>query len=226
MNFFKKLIKGWRSTTSRQKRGVGIALGISFLHLLIMRYMFLPCFIPTLNSWESYKINIPDWQGRITFYRKPIHPFLAEYERKLKVKFSNGKTIKSPLNVNTGGRTYIEVFRIEPKSNEQAMLLFRDHHGEYLIDSLNCKILRVIKIDKYNRVFAGEITDSWEGYSTYISENEISVEICNKSAEDITHYNLYERIKYIGCIDGKDSLPHFISYEKPKLIDYKTILYD
>lgn len=213
MKFIKYLIRGWLSTTTQQKLGISIALLISGMNLFVLRYWALPCFFPRLNPWNSYKIEIPDYDGKIIFYRKPIHPFLAEYERKLKVTFPDGKVERSLLPVNTGGSTLINLYWVEPTDKYQASLLMKDNWGEYLIDFKEHHVLWIIKTDS-ERVFSGKIIDSWEGYCFWSSNDEVFCEINGKPAKEITHYKIHNRLRYIGRIDGRYSPPRFIGLDE------------
>ena len=59
------------------------------------------------QMWDRVDVPLPGALGEMTFYRLHIHPFLAEYDRKIAIRLADGREIKSPLETNTGGRTWV-----------------------------------------------------------------------------------------------------------------------
>ncbi len=61
------------------------------------------------NPWESHKIPIPSRNYLVTLERRVSHPFLYEYDRRLKISDESGRILSSSIIGNFGGRPRIEV---------------------------------------------------------------------------------------------------------------------
>jgi len=64
-------------------------------------------------TWEECVIDVADIEPNLVFLRKQAHPFLAEYERRLRIEKANEPARVLDLPMNTGGRTHVRVFLIE-----------------------------------------------------------------------------------------------------------------
>ncbi len=133
----------------------------------------------------------------IAFQEQPIHPFLAEYNYRL--RFSrDGEQSYQFLLTNTGGRTLFNLYRLKDRR-----LLFRDKGWDYLVDvrGPECRVFRLeIFEDKlYAARIPNEIIDSWSGP---MRENgEIVMEMGGQTvpAEDVT--GILDGMTYYGCIE-------------------------
>ena len=95
----------------------------------------------------------------IAFQEQPIHPFLAEYNYRL--RFSrDGELTCQLLLTNTGGRTKFNVYRLK-----DGRLMFRDKMWDYLVDVLGpeCRVFRVEPFEDklYAARIPNEKIDSW-----------------------------------------------------------------
>lgn len=73
----------------------------------------------------------------IAFEQRPIHPFLAEYDYRIRLgKRDNRRYFR--LWTNTGGRTYINVYRVS-----EDKLLLKDKDGSCVIDTTRMQVYLV-----------------------------------------------------------------------------------
>ena len=81
------------------------------------------------ESRDWYKIFLPKLQDcRITFEQRPSHPFLAEYD--YRIRLWHGKNLDFfQLWPNTGGRTFINIYKVA-----EDKLLLKDKCASYIID--------------------------------------------------------------------------------------------
>lgn len=160
---------------------------------------------------------MPEGYGNLTFLRRHIHPFLAEFSRKVRIDPPDAEPVYCPLPINVGGRTLINLYWIEEKDGFGPMLLMRDNWGEYLIDLERKKSFILIKPEA-GRVFAGEINDERGGYGWgHLPNGDLRVHSCGKDATEITQYQVYDDLKYIGRLDGRTPRLRFIaSSEAPE----------
>ena len=81
-----------------------------------------------VGDWRSFELP-PEQDVELAFEERPIHPFQAEYEYRL--RFGKGDdAVYRYLRVNTGGRTAFNVYRLKDRR-----LFFRDKDGDYLVDA-------------------------------------------------------------------------------------------
>ena len=86
------------------------------------------------GDWHSFEL--PPEQGvELAFEERPIHPFQAEYEYRLRFGKADGAVYRY-LRVNTGGRTAFNVYRLK-----DGWLFLRDKDGEYLVDAAARRLL-------------------------------------------------------------------------------------
>jgi hypothetical protein len=88
----------------------------------------------TKQPWQEYAIELPDGSGRIIFMRRHTHPFLAEYDRKIRFETKTLQGVIKPLRRNTGGKTKINVYYYERKNGEGPYLKLQDQYGHYRFD--------------------------------------------------------------------------------------------
>jgi len=165
-------------------------------------------------TFTGIEIDCPDRSGHIVFLRKCTHPFLAEYDRKIRFETNTIKGVTKPLPINCGGRTKINVYWYKAQDGNETYLRLQDHWGEYMIDLERGLTQNILRID--GRVFVGDISDDtviglgWEktdGKLTkmYAGESE---------AKEITGEPHSLPGKYIGRIDGTHGCPMFISVDE------------
>ena len=86
--------------------------------------------------WAECPMQVPG-DTKVIFLRKHIHPFLAEYDRALRIERPGKASVTLDLPSNTGGRTMIKVYTccaISPEGEETLMLLLIDQQWEMLVD--------------------------------------------------------------------------------------------
>lgn len=82
---------------------ITFAPGETAFTVLFGTYLF---YIWAFAPWDSIEVPLPEGAGELTFYRKSIHPFFAEYDRHVEIRLKNGQRIlTSNLMVNNGART-------------------------------------------------------------------------------------------------------------------------
>ena len=108
------------------------------------------------GSWRQYRLPAEKGAG-LAFEERQIHPFLAEYE--YRIRFSrNGEPAYRPLMVNTGGRTRINLYRLR-----DGRLLFSDKDGDYIVEAGTGEVLYLFrsKGELYAVSFPAAPFNSW-----------------------------------------------------------------
>lgn len=167
------------------------------------------------QPWIECAIPLPDGYGTVTFLRRHIHPIMAEYSRKVRIETLDDEPAYCPLPINVGGRTLINVYWIDEKDDFGPLLLMRDHWGESLIDLAKRETLLLVTV-KADRVFAGRIDDEragsgWGASTSDDGVQKLRVFVGRNAAIDITGYRIYDRLQYLGYLDGRSGPPQFIS---------------
>ncbi len=85
------------------------------------------------GEWRAYDLPA-EGDVRIVFEEKPIHPFLAEYDYRLRFE-KDGETILRNLMTNTGGRTHFNIYRLK-----DGRLWFTDRYGDYIVNPQSTEI--------------------------------------------------------------------------------------
>ncbi|MHC4418830.1 MAG: DUF4190 domain-containing protein [Planctomycetota bacterium] len=86
------------------------------------------------QPWVECAIPLPDGSGQLLFMRRHIHPFMAEYDRKIRFETRAFNEISKPLPVNPGGRTKINVHWYPAGDGKGAFLQLKDRWGAYYLD--------------------------------------------------------------------------------------------
>ena len=140
--------------------------------------------------WKKY------WRTneKIAFGAKSIHPFLAEYDYKL--RFVNaGKRSSQWLFTNTGGRTHFNIYALK-----DGRFLFRETYWDYLVDPAKHNVSRLVKFEGklFAAIIPNENINSWGG--PYRRENKIYMDFGKHTvqAEDVS--GCLDGMKYRGCI--------------------------
>ena len=162
------------------------------------------------NKCEWRNIWLPrEGNTGIAFQEQPIHPFLAEYNYRLRFSRDGEKSYQFLLT-NTGGRTYFNVYRLK-----DGRLMFRDKMWDYLVDVLGpeCRVLRVEPFEGklYAARIPNELFKSWsfvperknDGIVMGMGEHTVP-------AEDVT--GILDGMTYYGCIEDR----FYPAEEKPE----------
>ena len=150
------------------------------------------------GRWRTYPV-VTEQGTELAFQECPIHPFLAEYDYRFRFRKEGAETTYQDLWINTGGRTFFNVFRLK-----NGKLLFSDKDKDYLVEVKTRKVYMLQKVK--NQFYAGLLpTGKFESYSygfegpgektgkVYLRINRRQIE-----AEPVT--DQLTGPEYIGCI--------------------------
>ena len=136
----------------------------------------------------------------IAFQERSIHPFLAEYDYRL--RFSrDGELTSQLLLTNTGGLTHFNVYRLK-----DGRLMFRDKMWDYLVDvqGPECRVFRLETFEE--KLYAARIPnveiDSWS-FVPVRKDDGFVMEMGGQTvpAEDVT--GILDDMEYYGCIQDR-----------------------
>ena len=174
-----------------------LALGVTVLIFGAFVWFLSPgSMLQGTKSWRAYHV-VTEHGTELAFQECPIHPFLAEYEYRFRFRKDGEETFQE-LWINTGGRTFFNVFRLK-----DGRLFFSDKVNDYIVDMKTRKVFLVEKFE--NRSYAGLlpagkfesfgiVTGSGEKSSKmYFRVNDTRVE-----AEPVS--DRLEGMTYFGCI--------------------------
>jgi len=88
-----------------------------------------------LEPWQEVPIPLPSGVPTVTFLRRHAHPFLAEYDRKLRI----GVEAMVDLPTNVGGRTLTNIFLIREGDGRGPILHLCDHWGHCFVDLVEAR---------------------------------------------------------------------------------------
>ena len=90
------------------------------------------------EPWEEASFDLPDGAGQVSFLRQDAHPFLAEYNRRLRFELEGQAPVTLDLPMNVGGRTLINVHLhangTTVDGTATSVLRLEDRWGEYVVD--------------------------------------------------------------------------------------------
>ena len=147
-------------------------------------------------DWKSIYLPRQNGDG-LVFEQQSIHPFLAEYNYRIRF-VRNRKSTCQWLFVNYGGSTHFNIYRLK-----DGRLLFRDKDWDYIVDTANRKVFRLGTLD--DKLYAAEIpnenVNSWGG--PYRKNDSIVMDMGNHTvtAEDVS--GITDQMTYFGCITNK-----------------------
>ena len=206
----------WKRHPSEQSRSNAPIVAVFIAMLVILPVILVVgtviSFSITLKSgenyhgpWRTYKI-VHEYGTELAFQERSIHPFLAEYDYRFRFRKDGAETFRD-LWVNTGGRTYFNVFRLK-----NGRLLFSDKDNDYIVEVKSRKVYMLEKID--NVYYAGLLPEgkfNSFGYSQGQESGKVQLHIGNRfvDAEPVT--DQLADPKYIGCI----TTGFFSASEKP-----------
>ena len=151
------------------------------------------------GDWWTYWLPREGNTG-IAFQEQSIHPFLAEYNYRL--RFSrDGELSYQLLLTNTGGRTHFNLYRLK-----DGRLLFRDKMWDYLVDvqGPECRVFRLETFEE--KLYAARIPnikiDSWS-FVPMRKDDGFVMEMGGQivPAEDVT--GILDGMEYYGCIQDR-----------------------
>jgi hypothetical protein len=90
------------------------------------------CYLRYIFSWDHASFGLPGNAVIVTYWRKGVHPFAAEYSRGVTFSGNGGGTQFRPLVIDTGQGTRINVYSIHHKGRRFVRL--EDETAEHLLD--------------------------------------------------------------------------------------------
>jgi hypothetical protein len=206
---------------------VVLCLGVGTGGVLLLRHIGkeltarVENFDQSQQPWIECSVPHPGGTPALTFMEKSIHPFLAEYE--YRVRFGTGSdAVERWLPLNCGGRTRMNAYWYEPSEQSGPCIRLQDHWGEYLLRLDEQKTYLILRYEGH--VLAGEISESSPGYSVSQrgaadGEPEIHASVGGNEAVDITDTAVGRGPgRYFGRIDGQSHPIRFIpASESPEI---------
>lgn len=200
----------WNFIKRRWLKGV-----VNLFFFLLIVFLCSPRYVHSKASTECI-VPYPTSSSGVTFVQKHIHPFLAEYEYKIRFE-SGANLVERWLPRNIGGRTLMNVYWYPEEGHLGPYLRLEDYWGEYLSALSERKTYLIVRDE--DRVYAGEITTKERSLSIE-SFPEVRVRIGpdRKIAEDITDSPIGRGSgEYLGRIDGRTQSLRFVPvFESPE----------
>ena len=183
----------------KYRPGPSVALFAILLPPSLVLYSVIS-FVSSMAGIEKYR---SEWRSRrlpaegdtkIVFQEQSIHPFLAEYD--YRIRFSRGDWLTYKLLfTNPGGNTYFNLYRLK-----DGRLLFRDKHWDYLVDPAAQQVFVLKKFER--KLYAAKLPDekvtSWP--NPVREKGQVVMKFGNRTlpAEEVT--GLLDGMTYYGCI--------------------------
>ena len=196
---------------SRHKFVVGFLCGLSVIPILLVILWFL-AFGRPMVFWQSYQTDIPETKSQLVFYWKAIHPFLAEYDRKVQLISGSRRSQQYWLQTNTGGRHHLNFYIIEAGNEKWLRLL--DEFSEFVVDLDTLQGYSVGR--RSGKTFIGPpAKGAYWGYSWMDRPDKIEASIGEAKG---TYDPRFEKPgKYLGTLDARSGMLRFVSAsEKPE----------
>lgn len=187
-----------------------LAISLGIVGLLALRHLgrasmaSIEDFVES-RQWTTCRLPHPGETPALTFMQKSFHPFLAEYDYRIRIG-TGSSSVERWLPTNCGGRTRMNAYWYPEEDGFGPCIRLQDHWGEYLLRFDDWKTYRMINYK--NQIFIEEITDGSEGYSMDEhtlpdGEQVLDLSVGNNRAIDITNRPVAQGTgKYFGRIDG------------------------
>lgn len=110
---------------------------------------------PDDEVWTFISFELEKLELKVKYGQQAIHPFMAEYNRKIQFETKTSKTDTIDMHLNWGGRTYIEIFYDKAKD----LILMEDQFGRYFLDLTTFEYSEKLEdFSKYdNKLYLGRI---------------------------------------------------------------------
>ncbi|MBQ9336197.1 MAG: hypothetical protein IJS14_02725 [Lentisphaeria bacterium] len=146
------------------------------------------------GPWRTYPV-VTEQGTELAFQERSIHPFLAEYEYRFRFRKDGAETFQN-LWVNTGGRTFFNVFRLK-----DGRLFFSDKLNDYIVDVKTRKVWLVLEDGReyYAGSLPSEGFDS-PGYGFGKEGGKFQIRIGQRPVETMLVSDQLGWMTYIGCI--------------------------
>ncbi len=150
-----------------------------------------------VGDWRSFEL--PPEQGvELAFEERPIHPFQAEYEYRLRFGKADGAVYRY-LQVNTGGRTAFTLCRLK-----DGRLFLGDKDGDYLVDAAARQLLVLFEYNGkgYGAACPDRVFHDW-GWATQEGET-VFYEFDDQRVEaQLLPPELFDGWSFYGSISNK-----------------------
>ena len=150
------------------------------------------------GPWRTYPV-VTEHGTELAFQERPIHPFLADYDYRLRFRGDGRETLRD-LWLNTRGLTYFNVFRLK-----NGDLLFSDKMNDIIVDVKKQKVFVVENVG--GRWYAGLLPArkfvSYGGETSGENSGKVFIRINEYRIEAFEVTDRLAEPVYIGCItDG------------------------
>ena len=148
------------------------------------------------GEWRSVYLPRENGDGFV-FEQQSIHPFLAEYNYRLRF-VRNRKSTRQQLFVNCGGRTHFNLYRLK-----DGRLLFRDKDWDYIVDTAKQQVFRleIVNGKSYIAAVPNEDINSWS--SPYEKDGKFVMDMGNHSVTAAEVTGILDGMVYYGCITDR-----------------------
>jgi hypothetical protein len=197
---------------SRHKFAAGFLCGLSVIPILSV-ILWFSVFSGQMAVWQSYQFKIPETENQLIFHWKAIHPYLAEYDRKVQVTLHSRKSPEYWLLTNTGGRHHLNFYIMEIDNDKWLRIL--DEFSDCVI---NLKTLQGFSVGrKFGKTFiAPPEKNGYWGYSWENNKIE-NLEAHAGDAKGVYDPRFQTLGKYIGTLDARSGSIRFIpASERPE----------
>lgn len=164
------------------------------------------------QPWEECSVELPNGSGRFVFLRQHIHPFLAEYDRKIRFETEHGATNTAWLRTNVGGRTKVNVYWYPADQEEGPFVRLQDHWGEHILDFRRSVTRLVSRMQ--GAAYIGDMAgpDTGSGWQRRIGAEREETEflVGTTKNEKVTGLLASGSGLYVGRIDGSQGPLRFV----------------
>ena len=175
------------------------SLGVFIVSLPFFAILYLFCsIIFGFNSnyrsdWKTIWLELGT-KEKIAFEQQSIHPFLAEYNYRLRF-IRNGKSIRRNLFTNCGGKTHFNIYR-----QSRNLFVFRDKDWDYLVDTDLPEVYRLAAFNgkTYAAPLIREQVNSWSG--PYEQNTGIFMDFNHTRVPAELFSGIMDKMEYCGCI--------------------------
>lgn len=164
---------------------------ICFLFVFLIPFLYEIFSGSHHGNWRTGRIQ-EERHTSLAFQERSIHPFLAEYEYRLCFR-CGGKEVYRRLMVNSGGRTYFNIYRMK-----DGRIFFTDKDFDYIVDLRKQEVLLVLthKEKRYAVLLPNEEVGSW---SVSAIDDAVCFRFNEKPCKALPLSNELDGKVYLGC---------------------------